>query len=58
MYYYRDHINNKLNMDNCITALEETLVGVTFSQEEQNVVGVITEDHERYFGPFSIPPAF
>jgi hypothetical protein len=25
-YYYKDHINNKPNMDNCNTALHETLV--------------------------------
>jgi hypothetical protein len=25
-YYYKDHLNNKLNMDNCITALKETLI--------------------------------
>jgi hypothetical protein len=25
-YYYKDHVNNKINMENCITALTGTLV--------------------------------
>jgi hypothetical protein len=26
-YYYKDHLNNKLNMNNCITALADTIAG-------------------------------